>query len=81
MPFKVEPDIVSNICVLPVLAGFALNCIVDPTKLFDGIRDEEKLVFLEFIELDTYAILDMLTNKATDDIKYKNILLALKSLN
>ena len=45
------------------------------------LTDEEKLVFLEFIELDTYAILDMLTNKATDDIKYKNILLALKSLN
>ena len=42
---------------------------------------EEKLVFLELIELDTYAILDMLTNKATDDVKYKNILLALKSLN
>ena len=45
------------------------------------LTDEEKLVFLEFIELDTYAILDMLTNKATDDFKYKNILLALKSLN
>ena len=45
------------------------------------LTDEEKLVFLEFIELDTYAILDMLTNKATDDAKYKNILLALKSLN
>lgn len=45
------------------------------------LTDEEKLVFLEFIELDTYAILDMLTNKATDDVKYKNILLALKSLN
>ena len=45
------------------------------------LTDEEKLVFLEFIELDTYAILDMLTNKATDDVKYKNILLDLKSLN
>ena len=45
------------------------------------LTDEEKLVFLEFIELDTYAILDILTNKATDDVKYKNILLALKSLN
>ena len=45
------------------------------------LTDEEKLVFLEFIELDTYAILDMLTNKATDDVRYKNILLALKSLN
>ena len=45
------------------------------------LTDEEKLVFLEFIELDTYAILDMLTNKATEDVKYKNILLALKSLN
>ena len=45
------------------------------------LTDEEKLVFLEFIELDTYAILDMLTNKAIDDDKYKNILLALKSLN
>jgi len=45
------------------------------------LTDEEKLVFLEFIELDTYAILDMLTNKAIDDDKYKNILLTLKSLN
>ena len=45
------------------------------------LTDEDKLIFLEFIELDTYAILDMLTNKATDDVKYKNILLALKSLN
>ena len=48
---------------------------------YPNLTDEDKLVFLEFIELDTYAILDMLTNKATDDIKYKNILLALKSLN
>jgi len=48
---------------------------------YPHLTDEDKLVFLEFIELDTYAILDMLTNKATDDIKYKNILLALKSLN
>ena len=45
------------------------------------LTDEEKLVFLEFIELDTYAILDMLTNKAIDDVKYKNILLTLKSIN
>ena len=48
---------------------------------YPNLTDEDKLIFLEFIELDTYAILDMLTNKATDDIKYKNILLALKSLN
>ena len=48
---------------------------------YPHLTDEDKLVFLEFIELDTYAILDMLTNNATDDVKYKNILLALKSLN
>ena len=48
---------------------------------YPHLTDEDKLVFLEFIELDTYAILDMLTNKATYDVKYKNILLALKSLN
>ena len=48
---------------------------------YPNLTEEDKLVFLEFIELDTYAILDMLTNKATDDVKYKNILLALKSLN
>ena len=48
---------------------------------YPHLTDEDKLIFLEFIELDTYAILDMLTNKATDDFKYKNILLALKSLN
>jgi len=48
---------------------------------YPNLTDEDKLIFLEFIELDTYAILDMLTNKATDDVKYKNILLALKSLN
>ena len=48
---------------------------------YPHLTDKDKLVFLEFIELDTYAILDMLTNNATDDVKYKNILLALKSLN
>ena len=48
---------------------------------YPNLTDEDKLIFLEFIELDTYAILDMLTNKTTDDVKYKNILLALKSLN
>ena len=48
---------------------------------YPNLTDEDKLIFLEFIELDTYAILDMLTNKATEDVKYKNILLALKSLN
>ena len=48
---------------------------------YPHLTDEDKLIFLEFIELDTYTILDMLTNKATDDVKYKNILLALKSLN
>ena len=48
---------------------------------YPHLTDEDKLIFLEFIELDTYVILDMLTNKATDDVKYKNILLALKSLN
>ena len=48
---------------------------------YPHLTDEDKLIFLDFIELDTYAILDMLTNKATDDVKYKNILLALKSLN
>ena len=48
---------------------------------YPHLADEDKLVFLEFIELDTYTILDMLTNKATEDVKYKNILLALKSLN
>ena len=48
---------------------------------YSNLTDEEKLVFLEFIELDTYEILDMLTNKSSNDVKYKNILLALKSLN
>ena len=48
---------------------------------YSDLTDKEKLVFLEFIELDTYEILDMLTNKSSNDIKYKNILLALKSLN
>ena len=48
---------------------------------YSHLTDEDKLVFLEFIELDTYTILDMLTNKTTEDVKYKNILLALKSLN
>jgi len=48
---------------------------------YSNLTDEEKLVFLEFIELDTYEILDMLTNKSSNDVKYKNILLVLKSLN
>ncbi len=48
---------------------------------YSDLTDKEKLVFLEFIELDTYEILDMLTNKSSNDVKYKNILLALKSLN
>ena len=48
---------------------------------YSNLTDKEKLVFLEFIELDTYEILDMLTNKSSNDVKYKNILLVLKSLN
>ena len=48
---------------------------------YSDLTDKEKLVFLEFIELDTYEILDMLTNKSSNDVKYKNILLVLKSLN
>ena len=45
---------------------------------YPNLTDEDKLIFLEFIELDTYAILDMLTNKATDDVKYIKYLISSK---
>ena len=46
-----------------------------------SLSSEDKLVFIEFIELDTYEILDMLTNKVIYDAKYKNIISVLKSIN
>jgi len=42
---------------------------------------KEKNVFLEFIEKDTYEILDILMNKKTTNEKFINIVEALKSLN
>tara|TARA_Y100000996_G_C22260195_1_gene535593 strand:- start:59 stop:289 length:231 start_codon:yes stop_codon:yes gene_type:complete len=48
---------------------------------YPTLPDRDKLVFIDFLELDTYEILDMLTNKINNDTKYKNILLVLKSLN
>ena len=42
---------------------------------------KEKNIFLEFIEKDTYEILDILMNKKNTNEKFINIVEALKSLN
>ncbi len=48
---------------------------------YDILSAKEKDVFAEFIEKDTYEILDILMNKKNSNKKFINIIAALKSLN
>ena len=48
---------------------------------YDILSAKEKDVFAEFIEKDTYEILDILMNKKNSNEKFINIIAALKSLN
>lgn len=48
---------------------------------YDLLSSKEKDIFVEFIEKDTYEILDILMNKKNVNNKFLNIIEALKSLN
>ena len=48
---------------------------------YDLLSSKEKDIFVEFIEKDTYEILDILMNKKNVNNKFLNIVGALKSLN
>ena len=48
---------------------------------YDLLSSKEKDIFVEFIEKDTYEILDILMNKKNINEKFINIVEALKSLN
>ncbi|MBJ40844.1 MAG: hypothetical protein CMD84_01000 [Gammaproteobacteria bacterium] len=48
---------------------------------YDLLSSKEKDIFIEFIEKDTYEILDILMNKKNVNNKFLNIVEALKSLN
>tara|TARA_B100000929_G_C15190434_1_gene312071 strand:+ start:252 stop:482 length:231 start_codon:yes stop_codon:yes gene_type:complete len=48
---------------------------------YDLLSSKEKDIFVEFIEKDTYEILDILMNKKNVNNKFLNIVEALKSLN
>jgi antitoxin CptB len=48
---------------------------------YDILSPKEKDIFVEFIEKDTYEILDILMNKKNSNEKFINIIAALKSLN
>ncbi len=48
---------------------------------YSSLSNKDKILFIEFIELDTYEILDMLTCKEPINTKFKNIIFNLKSLN
>tara|TARA_B100000427_G_C15261721_1_gene486830 strand:- start:390 stop:620 length:231 start_codon:yes stop_codon:yes gene_type:complete len=48
---------------------------------YSVLPTKEKDIFLEFIEKDTYEILDILMNKKNSNEKFTNIVEALKSLN
>ena len=48
---------------------------------YDLLSSKEKDIFVEFIEKDTYEILDILMDKKNTNNKFLNIVEALKSLN
>ena len=50
-------------------------------KVYPTLNSEQQDVYVEFIDLDTYEILDMLVNNKPCDKKYKKIVEALKSFN
>tara|TARA_Y100000996_G_scaffold334555_1_gene270955 strand:+ start:1039 stop:1269 length:231 start_codon:yes stop_codon:yes gene_type:complete len=50
-------------------------------KVYPTLNSEQQSVYVEFIDLDTYEILDMLVNNKPYDKKYQKIVEALKSFN
>ena len=50
-------------------------------KVYPTLTSQQQELYVEFIDLDTYEILDMLFNKKPYDKKYQEIVEALKSYN
>tara|TARA_B100000524_G_scaffold161140_1_gene82031 strand:+ start:133 stop:363 length:231 start_codon:yes stop_codon:yes gene_type:complete len=50
-------------------------------KVYPTLNSEQQSIYVEFIDLDTYEILDMLVNNKPYDKKYQKIVEALKSFN
>ena len=50
-------------------------------KVYPTLTLQQQELYVEFIDLDTYEILDMLFNKKPYDKKYQEIVEALKSFN
>ena len=50
-------------------------------KVYPTLNKKQQDIYVEFIDLDTYEILDMLVNKKPCDKKYQKIVEALKSFN
>jgi antitoxin CptB len=50
-------------------------------EIYQDLTDEQQEIFIEFIEQDTYEILDILVNDKSFDTKFTNLVDGLKSLN
>jgi antitoxin CptB len=50
-------------------------------EIYQDLVDEQQEIFIEFIQQDTYEILDILVNNKSFDTKFINLVGALKSLN
>ncbi len=50
-------------------------------KVYPTLNPQQQSEYVEFIDLDTYEILDMLVNNKPCDKKYQKIVEALKSFN
>ena len=50
-------------------------------KIYPTLDKKQQDIYVEFIDLDTYEILDMLVNNKSCDKKYQKIVEALKSFN
>lgn len=50
-------------------------------KVYPTLDKKQQDMYVEFIDLDTYEILDMLVNNKSCDKKYQKIVEALKSFN
>ena len=50
-------------------------------NVYPTLTSQQQELYVEFIDLDTYEILDMLFNKKPYDKKYQEIVEALKSFN
>ena len=50
-------------------------------KVYPTLNSKQKDIYVEFIDLDTYEILDMLVNNKPCDQKYQKIVDELRSFN